>query len=206
MDEDRLSQLEQRLEELDKRSSSMERAMDRAMDRSRAAMDTMIPAETRRHVRAAWRENLLAVRSLIDFWADRLDEGKRSERASDGQRSREHPHRMTAKSVDDRDPAGRGNRPAAVVRYRQPRLRRGPLGRAVRARPADPRTRASPGRLRRRPVDRRRRRVLIPAHRAGWRNGRHGRCDRRWHPADPSATGRSAGADGAPAGRRSGTW
>ena len=78
MDEERLSRLEQRLEELDQRSSSMERAMDRAMDRSRAAMDTMVPAETRRHVKAAWRENLLAVRSLIDFWADRLDDKKGS--------------------------------------------------------------------------------------------------------------------------------
>ena len=76
MDEERLSRLEQKLDELDQRSSSLERAMDRAMDRSRAAMDTMVPAETRRHVRAAWRENLLAVRSLIDFWADKLDERK----------------------------------------------------------------------------------------------------------------------------------
>lgn len=74
MDEERLSRLEQRLDELDQRSSSMERAMDRAMDRSRAAMDSMVPAQTRRHIRAAWRENLLAVRSLIDFWADRLDD------------------------------------------------------------------------------------------------------------------------------------
>ena len=72
MDEDRLSRLEQRLEELDQRSSTMERTMDRAMDRSRAAMNTMVPTETRRHLRAAWRENLLAVRSLIDYWADRL--------------------------------------------------------------------------------------------------------------------------------------
>jgi hypothetical protein len=84
MDEERLSRLEQRLEELDQRSSSMERTLDRAMDRSRAAMDTMVPAETRRHMRAAWRENLLAVRSLIDFWADRLDDGKRSDQPTTG--------------------------------------------------------------------------------------------------------------------------
>ena len=72
MDDDRLNRLEQRLDELDQRSMSMQHAMDRAMDRSRAAMNTMVPAETRRHMRAAWRENLLAVRSLIDYWADRL--------------------------------------------------------------------------------------------------------------------------------------
>ena len=31
-----------------------------------------VPSQTRNHMRAAWRENLLAVRSMIDFWADRL--------------------------------------------------------------------------------------------------------------------------------------
>jgi hypothetical protein len=72
MDDDRMARLEQRLDDLDKRSTSMERAMDRAMDRSRAAMNTIVPTETRRHLRAAGREQLLAMRSLIDFWADRL--------------------------------------------------------------------------------------------------------------------------------------
>ena len=82
MDDERLSQLERRLDELDRRSSSMERAMDR----SRAAMDSMVPSETRRHIRAAWRENLLAVRSLIDFWAERLEErqGSGSEQSKAG--------------------------------------------------------------------------------------------------------------------------
>jgi hypothetical protein len=78
MDEERLSRLEQKLDELDQRSSSLERTMDRAMDRSRAAMDSMVPADTRRHIRAAWRENLLAVRSLIDFWADKLEDRQSS--------------------------------------------------------------------------------------------------------------------------------
>ena len=82
MDDDRLARLEQRLDELDQRSMSLERAMDRAMDRSRAAMNTVIPSETRRHMRAAWRENLLAVRSLIDFWADRLSDQADTEDAS----------------------------------------------------------------------------------------------------------------------------
>ena len=81
MDDDRLARLEQRLDDLDQRSSSMERAMDRAMDRSRAAMDSIVPAETRRHLRAAGREQLLAVRSLIDFWAARLADD--SDAASD---------------------------------------------------------------------------------------------------------------------------
>ena len=65
--------------------------MDKAMDRSRAAMNTIMPDDTRRHVRAAWRENLLAVRSLIDFWADRLADDpdrKDSSSSSNGQREK----------------------------------------------------------------------------------------------------------------------
>jgi hypothetical protein len=78
MDDDRLARLEQRLDDLDRRSNSMERAMDR----SRAAMDTMIPRETRKHLRAAGREQLLAVRSLLDFWVDRL--GEKPEKSDGG--------------------------------------------------------------------------------------------------------------------------
>jgi hypothetical protein len=74
MDDSRLERLERRLDELDQRSSSMERAMDGAMRRSRSAMNTVIPDQTRRHMRAAWRENLLAMRSMLDFWADRLSD------------------------------------------------------------------------------------------------------------------------------------
>lgn len=75
MDDDRLARLEQRFEELDRRSN----AMERAMDKSRAAMDTMIPSETRKHLRAAGREQLLALRSLLDHWVDRLgDEPEQS--------------------------------------------------------------------------------------------------------------------------------
>jgi hypothetical protein len=68
MDDERMARLEQRLDELDRRNT----AMERAMDRSRAAMDTVIPRETRKHLRAAGREQLLAVRSLIDYWVDKM--------------------------------------------------------------------------------------------------------------------------------------
>jgi hypothetical protein len=80
MDDGRLERLEQRLEDLDRRESAMERTMDTAMRRSRQAVNTLVPDETRRHMRAAWRENLLAVRSFIDYWADRLND-----RADDSQ-------------------------------------------------------------------------------------------------------------------------
>ena len=44
--------LERRLDELEGRSSAMERAMDAAMVRSKAAMSSIMPDETRRHMRA----------------------------------------------------------------------------------------------------------------------------------------------------------
>lgn len=85
MEDERLERLERRLNELDQRSTAMERAMDRAMDKSRAAMDTLLPTETRGHIKAAGRENLLAVRSLLDYWINRLGEAPPRE-SSNGSR------------------------------------------------------------------------------------------------------------------------
>jgi hypothetical protein len=66
MDEDRVGKLERRLEELERRPTVRERG--------RGAMDLVMPAETRRHLRNAGREQLLAVRSMLDFWIDQLVE------------------------------------------------------------------------------------------------------------------------------------
>jgi hypothetical protein len=71
-DRDRqIEHLERRIEDLESRGT----AMERAMERSRAASRAMVPTEVRRHLRAAGREQLLAVRSLLDFWIDRMREG-----------------------------------------------------------------------------------------------------------------------------------
>ena len=74
----RLEKLEQRLDDLDRRES----AMEKAMERSRAAVNTVIPSQTRHHMRMAWRENLLAVRSFIDYWAEKLDDQQGSSKSS----------------------------------------------------------------------------------------------------------------------------
>ena len=74
MDDSRLDRLEQRLEEMDQRSSAMERMLETLLDRSRQAADVIVPRQTRSHLRAAGRENLLAIRSLLDFWADKIGE------------------------------------------------------------------------------------------------------------------------------------
>lgn len=89
MDDARLERIERRMDELDQRSSALERSVERAMDTSRAAMHSLLPTDTRRHMRAAWRENLLAVRSFIDYWADKLDEtdDQSSDNANGGRES-----------------------------------------------------------------------------------------------------------------------
>jgi hypothetical protein len=82
MDDSRLDRIEHRMDELDQRAGAMERTMDSVMTRSRAAMGAMVPDETRRHMRASWRHNLLAVRSMLDHWAQRLDDGSDDDTAA----------------------------------------------------------------------------------------------------------------------------
>ncbi len=79
MDDDRLARLEKRLDDLEKR----ETAMEKYTQRSKAAMGTMLPPQTREHMRAAGREQLLIVRSLLDHWVKRLDEATRDEKGTD---------------------------------------------------------------------------------------------------------------------------
>jgi uridine kinase len=90
MDDGRLERLERRLDELDQRSSSMERMMESMIDRSRQAADMIVPRQTRNHLRAAGRENLLAVRSLLDFWANKLTESDDDSSAAADQSTREN--------------------------------------------------------------------------------------------------------------------
>jgi hypothetical protein len=71
MDSQRVSGDSSRVDELERRLDMMEDRQS-ALERSRAVMKAVVPAETRRHMRAAWRENLLAVRSLLDTWIGRL--------------------------------------------------------------------------------------------------------------------------------------
>ena len=82
MDDGRLERLERRLDELDQRSSTMERMLETMLDRSRQAAEMVVPQQTRSHLRAAGRENLLAVRSLLDFWANKLAESDGSDKDS----------------------------------------------------------------------------------------------------------------------------
>jgi hypothetical protein len=68
------TELEARIKELETRLREMDE--DRLRMRGRALLDEILPPETRKHMRAAWKEELLALRSVLDHWIDKQDNGK----------------------------------------------------------------------------------------------------------------------------------
>ena len=66
--EDRMAELEARLERLEGSPGLRERG--------RSLMNRVMPPEASRHFRNAGREQLLGVRSIVDFWISRLDEAE----------------------------------------------------------------------------------------------------------------------------------
>jgi hypothetical protein len=70
----RLAAMEARLAEMEARAADAEgRADARPMDAIDALLDALLPAEVRGHMRAARKEQLLAVRSMVDIWIERVD-------------------------------------------------------------------------------------------------------------------------------------
>jgi uncharacterized coiled-coil protein SlyX len=69
---DRTAELEARIAALEERLARSERTPAAAMDK---AVNAVLPGDTRRHIRAAWREQLLAVRSVLDHWIDAQEPG-----------------------------------------------------------------------------------------------------------------------------------
>lgn len=63
---DRLTELEARLAQLERRPGVRERG--------RSLVDRVMPPEASAHFRNAGREQLLGVRSIVDFWISRLDD------------------------------------------------------------------------------------------------------------------------------------
>lgn len=64
----RLSELEERLARLEGTPSIRERG--------RHLMDRVMPPEASRHFRNAGREQLLGLRSIVDFWIRRIDDAE----------------------------------------------------------------------------------------------------------------------------------
>jgi hypothetical protein len=64
---------DERLAELESRLAKLEGAPG-LRERGRGIMARVMPAEAGEHFRNAGREQLLGVRSIVDFWIARLDE------------------------------------------------------------------------------------------------------------------------------------
>jgi hypothetical protein len=62
--------LEARIKELEARLARLERPADRIGDQIDSLIRTVVPDETRSHMRAARREQLLALRSFLDHWIE----------------------------------------------------------------------------------------------------------------------------------------
>src|SRR3954449_1225766 len=70
----RLAALEERLAEMEARAADAEPRGDaRPLEALDAVLDMLLPAEVRGHMRAARKEQLLAVRSMVDMWIERVD-------------------------------------------------------------------------------------------------------------------------------------
>ena len=68
------TELESRIKELEERLRQMEE--ERLRWRGRAVMDELFPQESRKHMREAWKHNLMAVRSALDHWIEKQENGK----------------------------------------------------------------------------------------------------------------------------------
>ncbi len=75
---ERVRRIEERLDQVEDWSRT-------ARDRSRVMVRAVMPDETVEHLRNAGREQLLAVRSLVDFWIGRLEAREPAQHASTGQ-------------------------------------------------------------------------------------------------------------------------
>jgi hypothetical protein len=64
----RIAQLEERLARLEGTPGLRER--------SRRMMDRVVPPEASRHFRNAGREQLLGIRSIVDFWIRRIEDAE----------------------------------------------------------------------------------------------------------------------------------
>ena len=175
MDDGRLERIERRMDDLDQRESAMERTMDSgdgAFARRRWARSSRRRRAS--HMRASWRHNLLALRSMIDHWAERLDDGPDDHSDDpDSVRATARVARTSPSTERCRSRSGRSRRPtftAGRARSATPTARRSRS--TTSATSSRGRARAHLRRLRRRPGRRRRQHLLVRPDRAG----RRGAC------------------------------
>ena len=67
---DRVGELQSRIEELEERIREMERRDEQSVDRM---IRRFVPDDVREHLRHAQKEQLLAVRTMLDHWIARTE-------------------------------------------------------------------------------------------------------------------------------------
>jgi hypothetical protein len=77
---------EVRLAELEARLARLE-GEPTLKERGRRMMDRVMPPEAGQHFRNAGREQLLGVRSIVDFWIRRIDDAESRSRADAGRQT-----------------------------------------------------------------------------------------------------------------------
>jgi hypothetical protein len=76
---------EQRITELEDRLASLEGSLS-IRERGRDMMDKVMPPEAGRHFRNAGREQLLGMRSILDFWIRRIESAEQRAAGKDAAR------------------------------------------------------------------------------------------------------------------------
>jgi len=76
---------EQRITELEDRLASLEGSLS-LRERGRDMMDKVMPPEAGRHFRNAGREQLLGMRSILDFWIRRIESAEQRAAGKDAAR------------------------------------------------------------------------------------------------------------------------
>ena len=72
------AELEAKVAELERRLAAME--ADKHPSGLVSLIDTLFPADVRTHMRAARKEQLMAMRSFLDHWIEKVDEPETSPR------------------------------------------------------------------------------------------------------------------------------
>jgi hypothetical protein len=82
MDNDRNAELEARIAELERRTPRGTERRESMETAFWAVMRNLFPGETRRHMKAAGREQLMAARSYLDHWIKKMDAADEEEKAT----------------------------------------------------------------------------------------------------------------------------
>lgn len=76
---------EERIAELEERMAGLEGSLS-LRERGRDIMDKVMPPEAGRHFRNAGREQLLGMRSILDFWIRRIESAEQRAAKADASR------------------------------------------------------------------------------------------------------------------------